>query len=149
MKHLKTYKIYESGEWSRGIDWEFVKENPENESDEALLIKFMEERLDYIISTIDNKNILEIDNIKGFDIYEGAYAIVYIFGKRYKVWSMAEQSGGVEDTLYIEGFPINNLPENSNPGYVGSTDEISDLLNDINLNGGSIEMYKTTKKYNI
>jgi len=148
MKHLKQYKIYEAGEWSRGINWEYVKENPDDDSEEASLIKYLEERLDYIISNLDDDNILKIDDIRGHDLYQGAYALVKIFGVRYTIWNTGAQSGGSEDTLYIEGFPINNLDEDSNPGFIGVPNDIYDLLNCIYQVGG-IEIYKTTKKYNI
>jgi hypothetical protein len=149
MKHIKSYKIYESGEWSKNIDWNYVKENPDDDSDEVLLIKYLEERLYYISSMLDNDNILEIIDIRGHDLYQGAYAMVNIFGKKYKIWNVGAVSGGVEDTLYIEGFPINNMNEDSNPGFLGDTEEIYELLNDIYINEGDIELYKTTKKYNI
>jgi len=146
MKHLKTFKIYETGEWSRDVNWNYVKDNPDDDSEEASLIRYLEERLDYIISNLDNDTILKIKDIRGHDLYQGAYAIVSIFGKTYKIWSM--ESSGLEDELYIEGFPINNLDENSNPGYVGDTENIAELLNSINEVGG-IEIYKTTNKFNI
>ena len=146
MKHLKTFKIYETGEWNRNIDWNYVKDNPDDNSEEASFINFLDERLKYVISMLDNDNILEIIDIGGHDLYQGAYAKVKIFGKTYKIWSM--ESSGLEDELYIEGFPINNLDENSNPGYVGDTENIAELLNSINEVGG-IEIYKTTNKFNL
>lgn len=31
---MKYIKKFETGEWSRNIDWEYVKENPDDDSDE-------------------------------------------------------------------------------------------------------------------
>ena len=145
MKHLK---IYESGELNRHINWKYVKDNPDDDSEESTLIYYLQESLTEIISQLYNDNILKIDDIRGHDLYQGAYALVKIFGVRYTIWNTGAQSGGSEDTLYIEGFPINNLDEDSNPGFIGVPNDIYDLLNCIYQVGG-IEIYKTTKKYNI
>jgi len=145
MKHLK---IYESGELNRHINWKYVKDNPDDDSEESTLIYYLQESLTEIISQLYNDNILKIDDIRVHDLYQGAYALVKIFGVRYTIWNSGAQSGGLDESLFIEGFPINNLDDDSNPGFIGDVDSISYLLNCIYQVGG-IEIYKTTKKYNI
>lgn len=146
MKYIKTYKLYETSEWNKDIDWEYVKNNPaayDNNSDEVALIKDLHDKLDDVISYLDNDEILKIEDIRGEDFDYGAYAIVSIFGKTYTVTEIYS-----ENFLYIQGFPINNMNDNTNYGYKGDILEISELLNDIYLTGG-IEIYQSIKKFNI
>ena len=79
---------------------------------------------------LDNDNVLEIEDIKGENLDFGAYAIVSIFGKIYKISEIYS-----EDYLCIDKFPINNMEENETPGYKGSTKEIAELLNTIYNSG--------------
>jgi len=143
MKHIKSYKIYETGEWSKDIDWNYVKNNPDDDSDEASLIKDLQNKIEEVVSLLDNDNIVEIINIRGFDLSQGAYAIVRIFNKNYRISEIYSL-----DYLYIGKFPINNMDEDEIPGYKGDVEEISDLLNDIYKSGG-IEIYLSSKKFNI
>lgn len=143
MIYIKTYKLYETGEWSKDVDWEYVKNNPDDDSEEANLIKDLQVKIEEVISLLHNDNILKIESIRGVDLYQGAYAIVSIFSKKYKVWEIYS-----EDYLYIEGFPINNTDEYQKDGYRGDVVEISDLLNEIYKFGG-IEIYNSSKKFNI
>jgi len=144
MKYIKKFKLNESGEWSSGVDWQYVKNNPEDDSEECVWIKYLANELAIIIDDLGDPSILEILDIKGHDLYIGPYARVKIFGKNYKVWS----SDSVGNDLIIENFPITNNDEYSNPGYTGDKWEISNLLKDI-AECGDIELYKISKKYNI
>lgn len=147
MKYIKTYKLYETREWNKDIDWEYVKNNPDayySSSFEVALIKDLNDKLDDLISLLHNDDILKIEDIRGEDLDYGAYAIVNILGKTFTVTEIYS-----ENYLYIEGFPINNMDDNTNYGYKGSEEEIAELLNDLYLNGGDLELSTTVKKFNI
>lgn len=146
MKYLKNFKMFETGEWSSDVDWQFVKDNPDNDSDEANWIKSFAEQLQTIIDKLNNPDIFKIINIKGVDSSQGPCATVKIFNRTYKIWTMQED--GWED-LWIENFPIDNTSEDDKlPGYLASNLSIADLLNDIG-EFGNIETYLTAKKFNI
>jgi hypothetical protein len=142
MKYIKSFKLYETGEWASNVDWEFAKNNPDDDSEEVLWIKLLERLLTEVINDLNNNKIFEIINIKGYDTYIGPYAIVRIFGRNYKIWN------NTEDQLWIQDFPISNAEEDESPGFRGETYEISELLNEITEAGG-IELYKNSKKYNL
>ena len=143
MNHIKSYKIYESEGWNKDVDWKYVIEHPDDKTDEASLIRDLQEKLDDVISMLDNYNIFEIVNIKGNDLDYGSYAIVSIFDKNYKISEVYSI-----DKLCIEDFPINNPNEDETTGYIGDTNEIAELLNMIYKSGG-MEIYQSIKKYNI
>lgn len=129
------------------VNWEYVKENPECESEECLYIKEMEKHLNDIKKIISNKDIFDIYDIRYFDQYQGSFGVVTIFNKKYKVWLISEDYP--EEYLWIESFPIDNTTEDGQfPGYKGGVNNIADLLIDIDNNGG-IENYKNIKKYNL
>lgn len=119
-----------------------MKENPDDDSEEAGMILYVEEQLEDIIELLDNSNIFEILDIRGFDLYSGAYAIVKIFNKTYEIWCLDDYS------LFIEDFPINNSEPGNKDGFVGNYYEIAELLNDINI-VGSVDVYMTSQKYNL
>lgn len=147
MKYIKNFKLFETGEWPKGIDWQFVKDNPDDDSDESEMIKSMEEKLNTIISELDNEDIFTINDIRGFDLYQGAYASVTIFGRRFKIYEINEDIPSGD--LWIENFPIDNTSEDDKlPGYQGSEYSIAKLLNDINASGG-LDVYDVSKKYNL
>jgi len=140
MKYLKKYKLFETGEWSRDVDWDYVKDNPDDDSEEANWIKDMEKRLTLVQNALEGEEIpFDIIDIKGFDMYQGPYATILIDNSdRYTVW-FADESG-----LWIENFPIDNMSPNENPGFKGYEDEIIDVI---------IDEYKPInkelRKYNI
>lgn len=147
MKHIKNFKLFEAGEWSKNVNWQFVKDNPDDDSDEAVMIKNMEEKLNTIISELDDENIFIINDIRGFDLYQGPYANVSIFGRKFNIYIITEDAPFEE--LWIENFPIDNTSQDDKlPGFLGSEYKISKLLNDINKSGG-IDVYNSTKKYNL
>ena len=142
MKYLKTYKLFETGEWSRYIDWDYVKNNPDDDSEEANYIKQMEKSLKNIESMIENENEskinFEIVDIKGFDLYTGPKGTIKINDDTYNFWFS-------EYDYWIEDFPIDNCSENGkNPGFEGNIDDIVmaiiDHYNPIN---------KEIRKYNL
>jgi hypothetical protein len=139
---MKYIKKFETGEWSTDVDWEYVKENPDDDSEEAGMILYLQEKLEDIIELLDDTNIFEILDIRGFDLYTGAYAVVKIFNMKFKIWSVDYS------LLFIEDFPINNSDPENKKGFVGDYCDIADLLNDINK-AGSIETYMISKKYNL
>lgn len=144
MKYIKNFTLYEAGEWSSDIDWQYVKDNPDDTSQEAALIRSLEDSLNYIKNELDNPEIFIIKDIRGFDMYQGPYAMVKIFDRTYKVWITDA------DDLWIDDFPIDNCSdEGKKPGYEGMIYDIADMLNDIINSGGDINLYKDTKKYNL
>ena len=100
----------------------------------------MYEDIHKIESEINDKNIFEIIDIVGYDIYTGSNAIVKIFNKKYNIFKI------LEDLLLVRHFPITN--NTSNSGFQGSIYEIIELLISISEVGG-IKMYNKIRKYNI
>jgi len=130
-------KKFETGEWSRDVDWDFVKNNPDDDSEEANWIKNMQSKLE----EIDSEH-FEILDIRGFDLYSGPYAIVNILGAKFYVW---ENDG---DSFFIKHFPISNTDEGENDGFKGYPYEIESMINDI-AEAGSLDIYLNSKKYNL
>lgn len=146
MKYIKKYKLFETGEWNRRIDWKYTKDNPDDDCEEASWIRGLEETLNEVINELDNTKIFKIIDIRGFDLYQGPYAMVEIFDKKYKVIEVdyPEPPG-----LFIDDFPVDNCSESGyNSGFMGTTYEISELLNNINDLGG-MKSYFDIQKYNI
>jgi len=143
MKYIKEFKlIKETGEWTRGVDLEYALANPDDDSQEAHWIRQMYDELNMIRNELNNPKNFKIIDIKGFDMYQGPYGKVKIFGKVYDVWCIGENK------FWIDDFPINNMDEDENPGFKGFSYVIVALLNDIE-EGGGIELYKDTQKYNL
>lgn len=144
MKFIKSFKLYESGEWNKNITWEYVKNNPEDDSEESNMIFFLSETLSNLIILL-NDDYIKIIDIKGFDKYTGAYANVNILGNFYQIYISNER----DSDLYIENFPIDNCTERDlKAGFIGSITQIANIINDIAASGG-FEMYNNTKKFNI
>lgn len=137
MKYIKSFrKINESGEWNRTIDWEYVKNNPDCDDDECQIIKKLEQNMEDIIEHIPDPSKFVLKDIRGFDMYQGAYAIVEIYGKKYKIWHNDDYN------FFIENFPMSNTTEDEKPGFLGDIFEISDLIE-------NYEIYQKGKKYNV
>lgn len=135
--------INETGEWASDVDWDYVKENPDDDSEEAMWIKHMWRHLEMVKEDILDPNDFIIEDIRGFDTYHGPYAKVRIFGEIYEIWNIEE------DTFWIKEFPISNQEEEDEiPGFRGYDWQISGMIRDIEESGG-IETYLTTKKYNL
>ena len=137
MKYIKSFrKINESGEWNFTFNWEYVKNNPDCNNDECQIIKQLEQVVKDIIELIPDPSKFILKDIRGFDMYQGAYAIVEIYGKKYKFWRN-------DDNIYfIEDFPMSNTSKNEKGGFLGNIYEISDIIE-------NFETYKKVKKYNI
>ena len=139
---MKYIKQFETGEWNKDVDWNYVKENPDDDSQEAGWIRYLDTQLEYIIDDLDDPKIFKIIDIKGRDMYQGPYASVKIFDKNYKICTLQDNN------LWINNFPINNSGPNEKPGFEGLWHDISDILNQI-IEAGGIEIYMNVKKYNL
>jgi len=129
MKHVKLFEEYnmvnETGEWSSGVDWDYVKENPDDDEECASWIRHLEKELLNIKELLNDENDLEIEDIEGFDMYQGPYAYVTIKGDRYKVWTIGEG-----ENLWIENFIVDNTSgDGKRAGFEGSFDEIANEIN--------------------
>lgn len=128
MKYLKSYKTFETGEWSRDVDWDWVKENPEeamNDEEVSWILK-LEETLEDVRELLNNKEDLIIKDIKGFDKYQGPYANVIIKGKNYTVWT-TEHNG-----IWIDNFPVDNTSDDDKlPGFEGNVEQVAEAINSL------------------
>jgi len=142
---MKYIKKFETGEWSKDVTWQFVKDNPGHDSEEASWLEFMWEKLKDIKFGLSDVNNFEILDIRGYDLNNGPYGLLKIFGTNYKIWNI------MEDTFWIKDFPIDNTGDEEEgrlPGFQGDTFDISNMLSDIE-EAGDVETYLNTKKYNI
>lgn len=90
----KIKKLNETGEWPKGLDWQYVKDTPDSgrEEEEYYWIKSLEEDLNLIKKRLKYKNInFEIVDIRGFDKYQGPYADVIIENDRYEFWTVGNE----------------------------------------------------------
>ena len=140
MKHLKKYKLFETGEWASDVDWQFVKDNPDDESEEAGSIRQMENILRTIEYEIEIESEIDFeitDIIRGYDLHSGPKGIIKINDDSYNFWNS-------ENGFWIEDFSINNMEVYQNPGFEGGVREIVDAI---------IDQYKpinkALRKYNI
>lgn len=134
LKYVKTFesfnynKLNETGEWiddAEGIAWK------------DSLRSAVEEIKDMLNSDIT----FEIKNVNGFDKYQGPYADVKINDKFYTIW-FAEG----DDILYVEYFPVSNTdPKTEKPGFIGTTVDIADVINDYFSKDGSVQEGKATE----
>ncbi len=119
-------KLNETGEWDRRIDWDFVKNNPDYEDEFSGRIKYMEEEINNVQSELSPIIPFVIQDIRGFDNYQGAYAMVLIDDKVFKFWEGGEGENGI---LYVEKFPIDNCKvRNLNPGFEGNASDVADAI---------------------
>lgn len=132
IKRLQTYesfvqKINETGEWNRDLDWQYIKDNPESveRDDQAAWIKALADSLEEVQNFLGDSVEMEIEDIRGFDNYQGPYAWVNINGKKFKVWTMEQRD------LWIEDFPIDNTSDDSNnPGFQGEPIDVAEAITD-------------------
>jgi hypothetical protein len=61
---MKYLKYFETGECNRNIDWEYVKNNPDDDSEEYAWIKIFQDQFNILISLLNNPKIFEILDIK-------------------------------------------------------------------------------------
>ena len=154
MKYIKTFEEIEiidgriaPTRWNNKIDLNYIKNNPDDKSEESDWIKSFNLRLEEIDDQIKNPKIFSIINIKGQTFYnEGPIAIVSIFGERYEV---IEVDYPDDDGLKIEGFPLDNTSEYGySAGFTGTEEEIVEMIDGIN-DSGSVEAYRDSKKFNL
>lgn len=110
----KTFKLKlnETGEWS-------------NDEDNITWMDALKSDVKTIEQKTDGK--LQLIDVKGFDKYQGPYAIVKINGRDYKIWTIGE---GGENLLWIEDYPVDNTSsEDMNAGFMGNVNTIIDMLN--------------------
>lgn len=113
MKRLdKTFKpkLNETGEW--------------DDEDEELI--YWKDELRKELTTVVQKTNgkLKLLDVRGFDKYQGPYAIVEIDGRRYKVWTTDEKR------LWIEDYPVDNTSSSTTKaGFEGNISDIIQMLN--------------------
>ena len=133
MKLVKLFedynKINETCEWYADVDWDYVKDNPDADDDCSLWIKDLESKLNDVKSQLESEDALTIEDIEGFDMYQGPYATVDIKGTTYKVWTVGD---GGENQLWIEDFPVDNTSEHGlRAGFQGNAFEVAEAINGI------------------
>jgi len=145
MKILKTYKqLFETGEWNSDVNLDYVLENPDCDEEECVYIKQMYESLNIIKNELTDSKIFDIIDIKGFDLYQGAYATVNIFDKNYEIWNTED------NTLWIEDFPIDNTSSDEmNAGFNGYEFNIVNMLNKLIEVNGNFSIFNDVGKYNL
>ena len=100
------------------------------DEDECYDAKSMYNTLMYIEEEIDDKSRFQLKDVRLFDKYRGPYAMISVEGKTFKVWEEPTEYG--DEGFWIDGFPIDNTSDgNSNPGYLGSSANILDLLQNL------------------
>ena len=105
----KNSNLNETGEWS-------------GDEDDAAWMDSLRDVIEQISDATHEK--LRLIDVRGFDKYQGPYAIVDIDGKRYKVWTMEEQG-----QLWIEGYPVDNTSgEGTKAGFQGDVLDIIEML---------------------
>ena len=85
MKHIKNFKLFETGEWGKEVDWQYAQEHPDEQTEEVVLINDLSRKIKNIIKNLDDDSILKLNDIRGLDMYSGCYAKVVIFGRNYKI----------------------------------------------------------------
>jgi len=118
--------LLETGEWPSGIDLDYVNDNPDDDSEFVEWIKQLYNAIEVIEANMKHGNFIKLIDIKGFDAYQGPYALIDIIGKKYKFWLTGEEP--MFPQLYIENFSVVNTDETQNPGYIGSETQIAEML---------------------
>jgi hypothetical protein len=124
-ENVTTGKINETGEWPSDLDWQYVKDNPDDVDEYTSRIKYMADQMEDLKEILPEGFPFELINVEGFDNYQGAYATVKINDRNYKVWDAGE---GI-DELWIEDYKLDNTSEdNKRAGFQGNIHEISEAL---------------------
>jgi len=104
--------LNETGEWV-------------GDEDDLAWMEMLKSEVQRIQNATDGK--LELIDVKGFDKYQGPYAIVNIQDSKYKIWTIG---GDENNLLWIDDFIVDNTSkEGMRPGYMGTIDEIIEMLN--------------------
>ena len=99
--------VKETGEWdpNEGKDW----------------LKYLENSMKKLQRMTKGK--AKFEKARGFDMYQGPYAIVKINGKPYKVWTQEE------DEFWIEDYPVDNTSKRGlRKGFQGDLDELAGVI---------------------
>jgi hypothetical protein len=124
---ISTDKLNETGEWPRDIDWDYVKDNPDDVDEYTSRIKGMADAMENLKDYLPDGFPFELKDVVGFDNYQGAYAIVVINGSTYSVWEASEEGFG--DIFWIDGYKMDNTSgEGKKAGFQGTIDEIAEAL---------------------
>jgi len=103
-------KLNETGEWdaSEGRTWLFG-------------LKYGMKNLQRL-----TKGKAKFKSAKGFDMYQGPYAIMNINGRDYTVWTFGEA-----DDYWIEDYPVDNTSKISgySKGAAGTVKELAYIIN--------------------
>jgi len=122
---LSVGKLNETGEWPSDVDWEYVKNNPDDVDEYTSRIKYMADQMEELKEILPDGFPFELIDVRGFDNYQGAYATVEINGITYKVWEAGDGVG----ILWIEGYKMDNTSgEDMRAGFQGTLDEIAEAL---------------------
>jgi hypothetical protein len=114
-KPTPRFKLNETGEWA-------------NDEDDLAWIEALKGEVQKIESATNGK--LELVDVRGFDKYQGPYAQVKINDRNYRIWTVGEGDFESYPLLWIDNYPVDNTSsEGSNPGYMGTTEKIIELLN--------------------
>lgn len=104
--------LNETGEWV-------------GDEDDTAWLELLKSEVQKIENATDGK--LKLIDVRGFDKYQGPYAIVDIQGSRYKIWTAGDSANLL---LWIDDFMVDNTSrEGMRPGYMGTTDGIIEMLN--------------------
>lgn len=125
MKYIRKQRLFETGEWCKDVDLEFVLNNSEVDDDCSNWIREFYDDLLWIKERIRPITNFEIIDIKGFDMYQGPYANVKVDDDNYTMWTI-----GVED-IFIEDFVIDNSAPDQNRGFVGTKEDVLYTLKEI------------------
>ncbi len=109
----ESSRLNETGEWA-------------GDEDDMAWINSLKSEIQKIESETNGK--VKLLDVRGFDKYQGPYAITEINGRKYKIWTVGDEYSG--DLLWIENYPVDNTSdEGMNAGFMGTTDVIIDMLN--------------------
>lgn len=132
MKYLKEFdkfnesattgKLNETGEWPSDLDWEYVKNNPDDVDEYTARIKGMADAMEEVKDILPDGFPFELEDVEGFDNYQGAYATVNINGNSYKVWE-------TEEGFWIENYILDNTSDKGlRAGFQGNPSDIAEAL---------------------
>ncbi len=103
-------ELIETGEWS-------------GDKDDTAWMEELKKAIEIIATETGGR--LKLIDIKGFDKYQGPYAIVEIDGRKYNIWTLEEYG-----EMWIEDFPYDNTSgEGKKAGFQGTIPEIINVIN--------------------
>ena len=108
--HGNLNLLKETGEWD------------ENDSEMQDWLESLRQEVEKIENAFPEK--VKLNSIRGFDKYQGPYAIVKIGDGNHKIWTAENYP-----YLWIEDFPIDNTSDkDNNAGFMGTSENIIDML---------------------